>query len=164
MRVLGIDPGLAITGYGVVDGAGGRFKAVEYGVIRTSSGEMSERLAEIHRDLAALIARVSPDGLSVEKVFQGPNVLSLIKLAHARSAALLAGALKGLPVHEYTPMQIKRAVTGRGGADKSQVTFMVTRLLGLPEAPKPADAGDALAAAICHLNTQPLAERLAGRR
>lgn len=159
MRVLGIDPGLAITGYGVVDGAGGRFRALEYGVIRTK-GDMPERLAEIHRDLAGLIARVSPDCLSVEQVFQGPNVQSLIKLAHARSAAILAGALKGLPVHEYTPMQIKRAVTGRGAADKSQVTFMVTRLLGLPKAPTPADAGDALATAICHLNACSLTERL----
>jgi len=163
LRVLGIDPGLAVTGYGVVDGAGGRFRALEYGVIRTS-GELPERLAEIHRDLAGLVARLSPDCLSVERVFQGPNVQSLVKLAHARSAALLAGALRGLPVHEYTPMQIKRAVVGRGAADKSQVAFMVARLLGLPAPPRPADAGDALAAAICHLNGRPLAERLAASR
>jgi crossover junction endodeoxyribonuclease RuvC len=163
VRVLGIDPGLAATGYGVVEGAGGRFRVIEHGVVRTR-GELPERLAEIHRELCGLIQRCSPDCLSVEQVFQGPNVQSLVKLAHARSAALLAGALRGLPVHEYTPMQIKRAVTGRGGADKSQVTFMVIRLLGLPAQPLPADAGDALAAALCHLNTRPLAEHLAPSR
>jgi crossover junction endodeoxyribonuclease RuvC len=161
MRVLGIDPGLACTGFGLVDGAGGRFRAVEYGVV-TTEGEFPERLVQLYRRLAELIAAHSPDVLSIEQVFKGPNVLSLVKLSHARATAILAAGLKGLPVAEYTPMQIKRAVTGRGGADKSQVGFMVTRLLGLKEAPKPLDASDALAAAICHLNRASLAERIRG--
>ncbi len=152
MRVLGIDPGLAATGYGFVDGHGSRLSAVEYGVIR-SKGEFCERLTVIHREVAALIASFSPDAMSVEQVFKGPNVQSLIKLAHARAAAVLAATLRGLPVAEYTPMQIKRAVTGRGAADKQQVSGMVVRLLGLDGIPKPADAGDALAAAICHINS-----------
>lgn len=151
MRVLGIDPGLACTGYGIVEGVGGRFRALGWGSVPTR-GDLPERLVLIHRRLAELVAEHSPDVLSVEQVFKGPNVQSLIKLSHARSAAMLAGALRGLPVAEYTPMQIKRAVTGRGGSDKTQVQFMVTRLLGLKEVPKPLDATDALAAAICHLN------------
>ncbi len=151
MRVLGIDPGLAVTGYGIVEGFGGRFRPIAWGTVATK-GEFSERLVVIHRRLSELVAEHSPDLLSIEQVFKGPNVQSLVKLSHARSAAMLAGALRGLPVAEYTPMQIKRAVTGRGGADKSQVQFMVVRLLGLKEVPKPLDATDALATAICHLN------------
>lgn len=159
MRVLGIDPGLACTGFGVVDGVGGRFRAVQYGVVRTS-GEFPERLVQLYRRLAELVAQHSPDALSIEQVFKGPNVLSLVKLSHARATAILAAGLKGLPVAEYTPMQIKRAVTGRGGADKTQVGFMVTQLLGLRTAPTPLDASDALAAAICHLNRAAMAALL----
>ncbi|MFA7331297.1 MAG: crossover junction endodeoxyribonuclease RuvC [Candidatus Delongbacteria bacterium] len=159
MRVLGIDPGLARTGFGIVDGVGGRYQAVDYGVV-TTAGEFPERLVQLYRSLAELVARHSPDALSIESVFQGPNVSSLVKLSHARAAAILAAGLKGLPVAEYTPMQIKRAVTGRGGADKTQVGFMVTRLLNLREPPKPLDASDALAAALCHLHRAVLAERI----
>ncbi len=159
MRVLGIDPGLARTGYGIVDGAGGRYQAVDYGVV-TTAGEFPDRLVQLYRALSELVARHSPDALSIESVFQGPNVSSLVKLSHARAAAILAAGLKGLPVAEYTPMQIKRAVTGRGGADKTQVGFMVTRLLNLREPPKPLDASDALAAALCHLHRAVLAERI----
>jgi crossover junction endodeoxyribonuclease RuvC len=151
LRVLGIDPGLAVTGYGLVDRKASRLLPVEFGVIR-AKGTFAERLAKIHRELSVLVADYSPDVLSIESVFKGPNVASLIKLSHARAAAILAAALKGLPVAEYTPMQIKRAVTGQGAADKTQVGFMVTRLLSLKEPPKPLDASDALAAAICHLN------------
>ena len=159
MRVLGIDPGLARTGYGIVDGSGGRYQAVDYGVV-TTAGEFPDRLVQLYRALSELVARHSPDALSIESVFQGPNVSSLVKLSHARAAAILAAGLKGLPVAEYTPMQIKRAVTGRGGADKTQVGFMVTRLLNLREPPKPLDASDALAAALCHLHRAVLAERI----
>lgn len=161
MRVLGIDPGLARTGYGIVDGAAGRLRAVDYGVV-TTAGDFPDRLVQLHRHLADLVARHSPDALSVEQVFKGPNVLSLVKLSHARAAAILAAGLRGLPVAEYTPMQIKRAVTGRGAADKSQVGLMVARLLGLAAPPRPLDASDALAAAICHLNRAALAARLGG--
>jgi crossover junction endodeoxyribonuclease RuvC len=151
LRVLGIDPGLGVTGYGLVDRLGSHLLPVEFGVIR-SKGEFADRLATIHRALLDVVAQYSPDVLSIERVFQGPNVASLIKLAHARSAAMLAASLRGLPVFEYTPMQIKRAVTGQGGADKEQVRFMITKLLKLKEEPRPLDASDALATAICHLN------------
>lgn len=152
MIVLGVDPGLAATGWGLVRRQGSRLIPLGYGAL-TSKGELPERLSTLYTGLRALIQEYGPDCLSVEQVFKGPNIQSLIKLSHARAAALLAGSELGLAVAEYTPMQIKRAVTGRGAADKSQVAFMVTRLLGLSEAPRPADASDALAAAICHLNT-----------
>jgi crossover junction endodeoxyribonuclease RuvC len=159
VRVLGIDPGLARTGFGVVDGAGGRQRALEYGVVATA-GDFPERLVQLYRRLAEIVAAHSPDALAIEQVFQGPNVQSLVKLSHARAAAILAAGLKGLPVAEYTPMQIKRAVTGRGAADKSQVAFMVTKLLGLSAPPRPLDASDALAAALCHLHRAALDARI----
>ncbi|MDP2361773.1 MAG: crossover junction endodeoxyribonuclease RuvC [bacterium] len=151
MRVLGIDPGLARTGYGLVDGIGGRLRSIDYGVI-TTAGDFPDRLVQLFRRVSELVALHSPDALSIEQVFKGPNVLSLVKLAHARAAAILAAGQRGLPVAEYTPMQIKRAVTGHGGADKTQVNFMITQVLGLGQPPRPLDASDALAAAICHLN------------
>ncbi|MCA9784694.1 MAG: crossover junction endodeoxyribonuclease RuvC [Candidatus Cloacimonetes bacterium] len=154
MIVLGVDPGLAATGWGIVRRQGSRLIPVGYGAIR-SEGELPERLSHIYGSLRAVIQEHRPDCLSVEMVFKGPNVLTLIKLAHARAAALLAGSEMGLEVAEYTPMQIKRAVTGRGAADKTQVAFMITRLLGLSAPPRPLDASDALAAAICHLNAAP---------
>jgi crossover junction endodeoxyribonuclease RuvC len=159
VRVLGIDPGLARTGWGVVEGQGGRYRAVAFGAIATA-GDFPSRLVELYRQLSELVALHSPDALSIEQVFKGPNVQSLVKLSHARAVAILAAGLKGLPVAEYTPMQIKRAVTGRGAADKSQVNVLVTHLLGLHQAPKPLDASDALAAAICHLNRASLEARL----
>ena len=152
MIVLGVDPGLAATGWGLVRRQGSRLIPLGYGTL-AGKGELPERLSFIYSGLRAIIQEHQPDCLSVEQVFKGPNIQSLIKLSHARAAALLAGSELGLAVAEYTPMQIKRAVTGRGAADKSQVAFMVTRLLGLATVPKPEDASDALAAAICHLNT-----------
>jgi crossover junction endodeoxyribonuclease RuvC len=153
LRVLGIDPGLATTGYGIVDGSGSRLEPVEYGVIRSGKGELAERISVIHRQVLEIIIEFSPDAVSIEQVFKGPNVQSLIKLAHARSVAMLAAGLQQIPVFEYTPRQIKKALTGRGGAEKEQVAQMVGRLLRLGEAPKPLDASDALAIAICHLNS-----------
>lgn len=155
MIVLGIDPGLACTGYGLVRRRARKLEAIEYGVIRPGKerGGLAERIGVIHEQLRALVQQHEPDCLAVEQVFKGPNVQSLVKLCHARAAALLAGTGMGLAVAEYTPMQIKRAVTGRGGADKEQVAFMVARLLGLAKEVRPLDASDALAAAICHLNS-----------
>jgi crossover junction endodeoxyribonuclease RuvC len=152
VRVLGIDPGLAITGYGIVDGSGSSLEPVEFGVIRTKSKVMIERLCVIHRQVQELIIEFSPDALSIENVFMGLNVQSLIKLSHARSVTMLAAGLQEIPVFEYTPRQIKKAATGRGSADKEQVAQMICRLLNLKTIPKPLDASDALAIAICHLN------------
>ncbi len=155
MIVLGIDPGLAVTGYGLVRSRARKLEPIEYGVIRPGNSReaLCDRISVIYREVRALIQQHEPDCLAVEQVFKGPNVQSLVKLCHARAAALLAGSEMGLEIGEYTPMQIKRAVTGRGGAGKEQVAFMVARLLNLPGEIKPLDASDALATAICHLNT-----------
>jgi len=150
--VLGIDPGTAITGYGVVRrAAGGAVKLLECGVIRTSSGEaLTERIREIYDSVKALIERHRPFAVSVEDVFQGKNVQSALKLGHARGAILLAAAHAEVRIAEYAPRQIKKAVVGNGNATKDQVGFMVKQQLRLSEAPTPADAADGVAAALCH--------------
>ena len=148
-RILGIDPGLRITGFGVVDATGGRLACVASGVVRTGTGGMPTRLGVIVRDLAHVIAEYAPAEVVVEQVFVNVNPTSTLALGQARGAAIAAAVLAGLPVHEYTAGQIKQAVVGGGRAAKSQVQAMVSRLLGLPGLPSP-DAADALAAAICH--------------
>ena len=150
--VLGIDPGTAITGYGVVARRdGGAVSLVECGVIRTSPGEpLVQRIREIYDATAALIRRHEPYALSVEEVFHGKNAQSALKLGHARGAILLAAAHHGVAVAEYAPRQIKKAVVGNGNATKDQVGFMVQQQLRLKEAPAPADAADGVAAALCH--------------
>jgi len=164
MRILGIDPGSVICGYGVIDAEGSSMKLVEYGVIavkhRTSN--FPERLVEIHDRLAAVIARTSPDVCSMEKVFYAKNVLSIVQLSHARGVAMLACARAGHELQEYTPMQVKRSVTGRGAASKDQVQHMVRAILSIDETPEFFDATDALAVAICHavnLGPPPAAKR-----
>ena len=150
--VLGIDPGTAATGYGVVRrGAGGRVSLVECGVIRTSAAQpLSVRIREIYDAVAALIRRHDPFVVSVEEVFHGKNAQSALKLGHARGAILLAAAHHDVMIAEYAPRQIKKAVVGTGGATKDQVGFMVMQQLRLREAPTPADAADGVAAALCH--------------
>lgn len=152
MRILGIDPGSVICGYGVIDVQGSKLTLVEYGVIavkrRTSS--FPERLREIHDRLSAVITRTSPDVCAMEKVFHAKNVLTILQLAHARGVAMLACAQAGHSPMEYTPMQVKRSVTGRGAADKEQVQHMVRAILEIEETPQFFDATDALAVAICH--------------
>jgi crossover junction endodeoxyribonuclease RuvC len=150
--VLGIDPGTAITGYGVVARAsGGAVLLRECGVIRTSPGEaLSERIREIYDATRELIERHRPYAVSVEDVFQGKNVKSALKLGHARGAILLAAAHGEVLIAEYAPRQIKKAVVGNGNATKDQVGFMVQQQLKLREAPSPADAADGVAAALCH--------------
>ncbi|MBP6510019.1 MAG: crossover junction endodeoxyribonuclease RuvC [Candidatus Kapabacteria bacterium] len=152
MRILGIDPGSVVCGYGVIDVEGSTMTLVEYGVVavkrRTSS--FPARLREIHDRLAAVIERTSPDVCSMEKVFYAKNVLSIVQLAHARGVAMLACAQAGHDPIEYTPMQVKRSVTGRGAAPKDQVQHMVKAILSIEETHEFFDATDALAVAICH--------------
>ncbi len=150
--VLGIDPGTAATGYGVVlRGGGGDVTLVECGVIRTSAKEsLPIRIREIYDAVVSLIERHAPAAVSVEDVFHGKNAQSALKLGHARGAILLAAAHHDLIIAEYAPRQIKKAVVGTGNATKDQVGFMVKQQLRLKEAPTPADAADGVAAALCH--------------
>jgi crossover junction endodeoxyribonuclease RuvC len=150
--VLGIDPGTAVTGFGVVSRRGvGAVSLMECGVVRTSAGTpLAERIREIYLEVDALLERHHPFAVSVENVFQGKNVHSALTLGHARGVILLAAALRGIPIAEYAPREIKKAVVGTGGATKDQVAFMVKQQLRLKEAPSPADASDAVAAALCH--------------
>jgi crossover junction endodeoxyribonuclease RuvC len=153
VRVLGIDPGLTRCGVGVVDGAPGKpLELVHVGVLRTDSGDdIGIRLAELERGLDEILDAVRPDAVAVERVFAQHNVRTVMGTAQAGAIAIVCAARRGLPVALHTPSEAKAAVTGNGRADKAQVTMMVTRLLRLPTAPKPADAADALALAICHV-------------
>ena len=152
LRVLGIDPGTGATGYGVVDSDASGYRLVECGVVRTARGEpLPQRLAAIHEGILAVIERHRPDCLAVEGVFYRKNARTAVILAHSRSAAILAGALRGIPVCEYPPAEVKNSVVGTGRATKHQVGFMVGKLLGLADVPRPSDAADGCAVALCHL-------------
>ena len=153
MRVLGIDPGLTRCGVGVVEGVPGRpCKLVGYYVVHTQPDEdIALRLLHLDRSLADLLTEHQPQSVAVERVFSQHNVRTVMGTAQASGIAILAGARLGLPVQTYTPSEVKAAVTGSGTAGKAQVTGMVTRLLGLDAPPRPADAADALALAICHI-------------
>lgn len=151
MIILGIDPGLAIVGWGVLECNGCRFKTLGYGSIQTPAGmRTEERLACIYKDLNAIIDHFHPDEMAVEELFFTNNITTGIRVAEARGIILLCGEQKGLRIAEYTPMQVKQAVVGYGKAEKKQVITMVTSLLKLPAPPKPDDTADALAIAICH--------------
>ncbi|MBW3553276.1 MAG: crossover junction endodeoxyribonuclease RuvC [Gemmatimonadetes bacterium] len=165
MKVLGVDPGTAATGYGVVVRKdGGAVSLVECGVIRTSAGEeLPVRLREIRDGLAEVMERHRPDVVAVESIFYGKNVRSTVMLGHARGVVLLAAAERGLGVADYTPSEIKNAVVGTGRGTKEQVQFMVKQLLRLKEVPKPADAADGVAVALCHVNTGRMAALAKGR-
>lgn len=154
MRILGIDPGLAIVGWGVVDYEGSRFRTVDYGSLTTPAGMATEeRLVRIDEGLAELIGRYSPDELAIEELFFNTNVTTGIRVAEARGVILCRCRREGLGINEYTPLQVKQAVVGYGRADKKQVITMVTMMLGLEKPPKPDDTADALAIAICHAHT-----------
>lgn len=148
-RILGIDPGLRVTGYGLIEARGQRLSYVSSGCIRTGAGSLPARLGVIARDVAFLIAESSPTEVAVEKVFVNVNPNSTLLLGQARGAAIAAAVLAGMPVAEYTAGQVKQAVVGGGRAAKTQVQAMVARLLALPGTPAQ-DAADALATAICH--------------
>lgn len=154
MRIVGIDPGTGITGFGVIDAKGTDYKLVDAGVIRTKpNSPLPERLQVIYQNLSEILDEHKPKVMSVEKLFFAQNVTTAMAVSHARGAVLLAGANHGLTIEEYTPLQIKQAITGYGRADKAQMQEMVRVLLKLKVAPKPDDCADALAAAICHAMT-----------
>jgi crossover junction endodeoxyribonuclease RuvC len=157
MLVLGIDPGTAITGWGLVRRHGGDLTLVDYGTITTSS-EMAlpQRLQAIYRELGDIVARHQPDGAAVEKLFFSSNARTAMAVGQARGVALLAMADAGLPLHEYTPLQVKQSVCGYGKATKEQIQKLVQMLLGLDFVPQPDDAADAIAAAICHIHSSRL--------
>lgn len=151
MRVIGIDPGTLVCGYGIVDAEGSRMKAVHFGAVRVKDDmTFPERLVHIHKALAEVIREHRPEVAAVERLFVGKNVRSAMRTGEGRGIAVLTAALAGLPVHEYTPAEVKKAVVGAGGAHKTQVQEMVRILLSLEKVPRPQDAADALAIAICH--------------
>ena len=151
MRILGIDPGVATVGFGVIETQGGRQQMIQYGAITTPAGQpLAARLVQIAQDMETLINRFRPDEMSIEELFFSKNITTGIAVAHARGVILYtAQRMHPLPVYEYTPMQIKQAVVGYGLADKHQVMDMTRRLLKLKSIPRPDDAADALAIAMC---------------
>ena len=152
MIVLGVDPGLANTGWGIVVDAGGSQRCLAYGCVSTTpKDDLAQRLKQIHNQIGAVIARYNPQEVSVESIFFGTNAKSAFATGQARGVILLATADAGLGLGEYSPVQIKKAIVGTGRAEKEQVQFMVKEVLRLDHTPKPDHAADALAAALCHL-------------
>lgn len=151
MIILGIDPGVAIVGYSIVECKGNQFKAIDYGAITTSADVLfPDRIKHIYDRLIQIIDKYKPDDLAIEELFFNKNVKTAIKVGQARGVEILAAVNCGLEIYEYTPLQIKQAVVGYGRADKNQVQEMVKMLLNLKEKPKPDDVSDALAVALCH--------------
>ena len=151
MRILGIDPGIAIVGFGLIDAERGQAKLLNYGAITTPAGlPLARRLVQIERDMDELIAQLQPDAIAVEELFFSNNITTGIAVAHGRGIILCTAEKSGVPLYEYTPMQVKQAVVGYGLAEKRQVMDMVRRLLKLKAVPWPDDAADALAIALCH--------------
>ncbi len=162
MRVLGVDPGLTRCGIGVIDGGPGRPpRMVTVVVVRTPADhDIATRLLQVATEVEAVMDRYRPDTVAIERVFSQQNVRTVMGTAQAAGVVALAAARRGIPVAWHTPSEVKAAVSGNGTADKAQVTAMITRLLRLPERPKPADAADALALALCHLWRSPMQTRL----
>lgn len=151
MRILGIDPGIAIVGFGLIESNRGSVRMLQYGAVTTKAGlPLATRLVQIENDMTALIAQLKPDEIAVEELFFSKNITTGIAVAHGRGVILCTAERLGVPIFEYTPMQVKQAVAGYGLADKKQVMDMTKRLLKLKAVPKPDDAADALAIAICH--------------
>lgn len=151
MRILGIDPGTAITGYGVIDIENHRYRLVDYGCIRTAAHMyLPERLDRIYQGMLLLIQKFQPQAMAIEELFFNTNATTAISVGQARGVILLAAQQKDLPIGEYTPLQVKQALVGYGRAEKQQVQYMVKTFLNMKETPKPDDAADALAIAICH--------------
>ena len=151
VRILGIDPGIAIVGWGVLDYENFKFRPLAYDSITTKAGlPVEERLSQIYTQLSALIEKYKPEAMAVEELFWNTNQKTGIVVAEARGVILLCARQHGVPIFEYTPLQVKQAVVGYGRAEKKQVITMVTTLLGLPKPPKPDDTADALALAMCH--------------
>ena len=151
MRILGIDPGIAIVGFGLIESDRSGVRMLQYGAVATEAGlPLATRLVQIENDMTALIAQLKPDEISIEELFFSKNITTGIAVAHGRGVILCTAERLGVPIYEYTPMQVKQAVVGYGLADKKQVMDMTKRLLKLKAVPKPDDAADALAIAVCH--------------
>ena len=151
MRILGIDPGYAIVGYGVIDYRNTRFSVVDYGAILTDAGTpFNERLAQIYDQTCAIMQRWKPEAMAIEKLFYNTNAKTVIDVGQARGVLVLAAQKNGLEIAEYTPLQVKQSVVGYGRAEKKQVQEMTKLILNLAKIPKPDDTADALAIAICH--------------
>lgn len=151
MRILGIDPGIAIVGYGVIDYDVGHYKVIDYGAITTEAGlQVSVRLNMIFTAMSELIEKFKPEVVSIEELFFNKNVKTAITVAQARGVIVVAASLKGVQIYEYTPLQIKQALIGYGRAEKNQIQQMTKMVLNLPKVPKPDDVADALAIAICY--------------
>jgi len=162
-RILGIDPGSRVTGFGVIDVTGSRVVYVASGCVRTADGSLPERLKTIYEGIYEVVGHYRPDEMAIENVFMQRNVASALKLGQARGAAICAVVTQSIDVHEYSATQIKQAVVGRGHADKAQVQHMITALLKLSETPQ-SDAADALACALCHSNTRQSLDYLAAKQ
>ena len=151
MRILGIDPGIAIVGFGLIESDRSGVRMLQYGAVTTEAGlPLATRLVQIENDMTALIAQLKPDEISIEELFFSKKITTGIAVAHGRGVILCTAERLGVPIYEYTPMQVKQAVVGYGLADKKQVMDMTKRLLKLKAVPKPDDAADALAIAVCH--------------
>jgi crossover junction endodeoxyribonuclease RuvC len=159
MRILGVDPGYAISGYAVVDYEGNKFKVIKYGVIRTPSKmKMQDRLNKLFEKYTLLIEKYKPDHMAIEELFFNKNVKTAIAVGQARGVHIVAAVQNKVPVYEYTPLQVKQGVVGYGRAEKNQVQEMVKMLLNLKTIPKPDDAADALAITICHAHSNRFSE------
>jgi crossover junction endodeoxyribonuclease RuvC len=163
VRILGIDPGIAIAGFGFIDKEGSKLTPVQFGSIQTEAGtDPGLRLKQVYEAAVQLIDKYRPDAVAVEQLFFNRNVTTAFTVGQARGVLILAAVQKGLPVAEYTPMQVKQAVVGYGKAEKKQVQEMVRMFLKLQAAPKPDDVADALAVAICHANSSTLLQKING--
>lgn len=154
MIIMGIDPGFAITGYGILSYRGNKFSVIYYGAITTyASMKLPERLLILSQKLEELIEKYKPEAISVEELFFNKNIKTALTVGHGRGVAILSAAKSGIPVYEYTPLQVKQAVVGYGRAEKLQMQQMIKIILNLPEIPKPDDVADALAVAVCHAHS-----------
>ncbi len=161
MRILGIDPGFAITGYSILDYVGNKFKLIDSGAVTTSKDtSFPLRLTKIYDDVSSLIETYKPDAISIEELFFNNNAKTAINVAQARGVILIVGCKKNIPTYEYTPLQIKQAVTGYGRADKIQVQKMVKSILNVEKLPKLDDTTDSMAAAICHAHSMKFSQKL----
>ena len=165
MRILGIDPGIAIVGFGIVDKNGNRYSTVDYGAITTPAHTpLENRLKTIYDEMTLLFANFRPDAMSVEELFFNSNAKTAIAVGQARGVIILSAVENGVPIYEYTPLQVKQALTGYGRASKMQIQQMMKSMLGLSEIPKPDDVADALAIAVCHGNSVRYNDILKGGR
>ncbi len=165
MIIMGIDPGFAITGYGVVKYEGNKFSVLDYSAITTgASMKFSDRLLVLYNELEKLIDKYKPDAISIEELFFNKNIKTALTVGHGRGVAVLAAAKSGIDIFEYTPLQVKQSVVGYGRAEKAQIQQMVKAILNLPAIPKPDDVADALAVAICHGNSHRMGSLLGNER